>query len=314
MEYIRLEHSDLDVSRICIGGDPMGGHGWGNVSEASLKEAVRFAVDKGINFFDTADVYGLGEAERILGEALGKRRSEVVISSKFGVRRNEDNTKTFYDNSPTWIKKALEGSLRRLNTDYIDVYQLHYRDGVTPIEDIVGTLDELKTKGYIRYYGLSNIYIDDIKDLLPFADKFVSFQDQYSLAYREHESDIFEISSSLCVNPLTWGSLGQGILTGKYNKDVKFDRNDRRSREVYKNFHGEKLLKNLDIVDYMRTIAPTYDKSLAAIAIRFILDYIKNSAVIVGVKSKEQVQSNCEACGWKITDEHIKALCDLSRD
>lgn len=314
MEYIKLRNSELYASRICIGGDPMGGHAWGATSEAELIEAVNVGIDAGINMFDTADVYGLGQAESILGKALGVRRKDVIIATKFGVRRTPDNTATYYDNSPQWIRQAVEGSLRRLKTDYLDIYQVHYRDGVTPVADIVGELDRLREKGMIRYYGLSNIYQKDIPDLEPFRGKFVSFQNEYSLACRDHEQDIFEVTSRLDVTPFTWGSLGQGILTGKYSADVKFDDSDRRSRPIYKNFHGEKLKKNLDIVALMQQIGPEYGKQPAATAIRFILDYLKDSVVLVGVKRKDQVLSNCQACDWKLHPEHLDALLRISEE
>ena len=131
MEYTMLRNSDLKVSRLCMGGCPMGGYGWGDTQENELIEAVHTAVDQGVNFFDTADTYGLGQSEKTLGKALGSHRKDVVIASKFGVRI--ENGKTFYDNSSSWIKEAVEGSLRRLGTDYIDLYQIHYRDGKTPI-------------------------------------------------------------------------------------------------------------------------------------------------------------------------------------
>jgi aryl-alcohol dehydrogenase-like predicted oxidoreductase len=202
MEYITLKNSDLTVSRLCMGGCPLGGYGWGNIQESDLIEAVHTAYEQGITFFDTADTYGLGQSEITLGKALGEHRKDVVIATKFGVRVN--NGKTVYDNSPEWIQEALESSLRRLNTDYIDLYQIHYRDGITPIEIVVETLDRLKEKGYIRYYGLSNIHSDDISELKPYVGKFISFQDEYSLACRKNEADMFEISQKLKMNPLTW--------------------------------------------------------------------------------------------------------------
>ena len=144
MEYLQINNSELHVSRICIGGDPMGGHAWGQTDEAELTEAVEVGIEAGINFFDTADVYGLGRAETLLGKALIGKRDRVVIASKFGVRRTSDNQKTYYDNSPAWIRTAIEGSLRRLCTDYIDIYQIHYLDGKTPMEDIVDELERFK--------------------------------------------------------------------------------------------------------------------------------------------------------------------------
>lgn len=144
MEYTMLRNSDLKVSRLCMGGCPMGGYGWGDTQENELIEAVHTAVDQGVNFFDTADTYGLGQSEKTLGKALGSHRKDVVIASKFGVRI--ENGKTFYDNSSSWIKEAVEGSLRRLGTDYIDLYQIHYRDGKTPIGEVIETLEEMKKR------------------------------------------------------------------------------------------------------------------------------------------------------------------------
>ena len=312
MEYTMLRNSDLKVSRLCMGGCPMGGYGWGDTQENELIEAVHTAVDQGVNFFDTADTYGLGQSEKTLGKALGSHRKDVVIASKFGVRI--ENGKTFYDNSSSWIKKAVEGSLRRLGTDYIDLYQIHYRDGKTPIGEVIETLEEMKKKGYIRYYGLSNIHEDDIEEIKPFSGKFVSFQDEYSLACRKNESDMKSIAQDLEMTILTWGSLGQGILTGKYTKEnVNFGNDDRRSRDIYVNFHGEKLLKNLEIVEVMRTIADKYEKPVAAVAIRYILDFLSDSVVLCGAKRPSQILGNIEGLGWNLEREDIKRLDEVSK-
>ncbi|MGN0475957.1 MAG: aldo/keto reductase [Ruminococcus sp.] len=296
-----------------MGGCPMGGYGWGNVQEQELIDAVNVAVDNGVNFFDTADTYGLGQSEITLGKALGNRRKNVVIATKFGVHA-EPGKPTFYDNSPDYIRKCIEGSLNRLGTDYIDLYQVHYRDGVTPISEVIDTLDELKNKGYIRYYGLSNIHQEDLEELKLQKGKFVSFQDEYSLACRKNEKDIFTLSKELSLTPLTWGSLGQGVLTGKYDKNTSFGSDDRRSRDVYVNFHGEKLIKNLEIVEEMKKISKQNGKSVASIAIRFILDYIKDSVVLVGVKRPSQLISNIEAVGWNLSDEMLNNLINISID
>lgn len=291
----------------------MGLHAWGNTSAAEMIEAVQVGIDQGITYFDTADVYGLGTAEQILAKAIGNRRKDVVIATKFGVRRTEDRTRTYYDISPVWMRKAVEGSLRRLNTDYIDIYQVHYLDRVTPFEDVIEGLEKLKTEGKIRYYGLSNVGLKDLDMLKPYANKFSSFQNQFSLACRDYEKDILGISESLGVTPLTWGSLGQGILTGKYGRDVIMDKNDKRSRDTFLNFHGEKLQKNLDIVDEMKKMELTYGKKPASIALRFIMDYLPESVALVGVKRKSQVLSNCEAFGWKLRQEDLELLDRASR-
>lgn len=311
MEYITLQNTDLRVSRFCMGGCPMGGYGWGSVQESELLDAIHAALDAGVNFFDTADTYGLGQSERTLAKGLGSRRRDVVIESKFGVRVG--GGKTVYDNSPEYIQQALEESLRRLNTDYIDVYLIHYRDGKTPIADVVGKLEELKAAGKLRYYGLSNIHGDGLEELLPYAGRFACCQDELSLACRKNEDDLRAVQSRLRATPMTWGSLGQGILTGKYNlENVCFGADDRRSREIYVNFHGEKLEQNLRIVEALKKIAANREKSVAACAIRWILDTLPESVVIAGVKRPAQLSANVEAMGWTLNEEELRELNEVS--
>ena len=311
MEYITLQNTDLRVSRFCMGGCPMGGYGWGSVQESELLDAIHAALDAGVNFFDTADTYGLGQSERTLAKGLGSRRRDVVIESKFGVRVG--GGKTVYDNSPEYIQQALEESLRRLNTDYIDVYLVHYRDGKTPIADVVGKLEELKVAGKLRYYGLSNIHGDGLEELLPYAGRFACCQDELSLACRKNENDLRAVQSRLRATPMTWGSLGQGILTGKYNREnVCFGADDRRSREIYVNFHGEKLEQNLRIVEALKKIAANREKSVAACAIRWILDTLPESVVIAGVKRPAQLSANVEAMGWTLNEEELRELNEVS--
>ena len=311
MEYITLKNSDLTVSRLCVGGCPMGGHGWGNVQEQELIDAVHVALDQGINFFDNADTYGLGQSEKTLAKALGSRRHDAVIATKFGVRVGKNGT--VYDNSPQWIRQACENSLRRLETDYIDLYQMHYRDGRTPIGQVLETLEELRREGKIRHFGLSNLTQADFEELSNYPGRFVSLQNEYSLARRDHEADILRFSQELELSPLTWGSLGQGILTGKYDRNAAFGSDDRRSREIYVNFHGDKLLKNLEIVEHMRKIAADHGKSVSAVAVRFILDHLKDSVVICGVKRPSQLLGNAESLGWHLTREELDFLDRVSR-
>ena len=288
----------------------MGGYGWGNVQEQELLDAIHTAIDHGLNFFDTADTYGLGQSERTLAKGLGSKRGDVVIESKFGVRTG--GGKTVYDNSPEYIREALEGTLQRLNTDYVDIYTIHYRDK-TPIEDVVDTLIRLREEGKVRYFGLSNIHEDGMQELLPYKGVFVNCQDEYSLANRKFENDLNKVAEVLHLNPLTWGSLGQGILTGKYDRNVLFASNDRRSRDIYVNFHGDKLVKNLDIVDVMRPIAEAHGVSVAAVAVRYILDYLKDSVVLVGAKRPSQILGTLEAIGWSLSEAEISILDEVSQ-
>ncbi len=311
MEYIKLKNSDLQVSRFCMGGCPMGGYGWGNVQKEELLDSIRIALEKGVNFFDTADTYGLGESEKTLSEGLKESRKDVIIQTKFGVR--VENGKTTYDNSPAYIEKALDASLKRLNTDYVDIYTMHYRDEKTPISEVVDCLLRLKEKGKIRYFGLSNVDEKGMEELIPYKGLFVDCQDEFSLACRKNEKNLKKLQDELKVTPLTWGSLGQGILTGKYDRTSFFGKDDRRSRDIYVNFHGEKLEKNLRIVDVLKEISREREKSVASCAIRYILDKIPESVVIAGVKRPSQLESNIEAMGWNLTEDEMERLDVISK-
>lgn len=311
MEYINLKNTDLKVSRFCMGGCPMGGYNWGKVEQDELVGAIRKAIDTGVNFFDTADTYGLGQSEKTLAKGLGANRKDVIIETKFGVR--VEGGRTFYDNSPDYIEAALDNSLRRLDTDYIDVYLIHYRDGVTPMEEVVNKLLELREKGKIRYFGLSNVTAQDIDEIKPFKGLFVNCQNEFSLACRKNEDDLRKLQSELDLTPMTWGSLGQGILTGKYDLKSKFGSDDRRRLDIYVNFHGDKLKKNMEIVNVLREIAVNRGKTLSACAIRFILDCLPESVALAGIKRADQLISNLDAMGWSFTPDEFKALDEVSK-
>ena len=311
METIRLKGIDLPVSRLCTGGCPAGEYGWGNVDHQQIEGAIRRAFELGVNFFDTADTYGLGKSEINMGEVLHDVRSRVVLATKFGVR--VEGGRTFYDNSPEYILKALDASLKRLNTDYIDLYQIHYLDGVTPAESVMETLSRCKEAGKIRAIGLSNVNEEQAAAFAPYQEHIASFQNHYSLAHRDEELAMRAIAEDLGLAALTWGSLGQGILTGKYGADVHFESNDRRSRTIYDNFYGEKLLKNLRIVDVMRPIAEKHGVTVSSVAVRWILDHLPHSVVITGMKSPAQAEGNALALTFRLTEEETAALEEVSR-
>lgn len=306
MEYVKLKNTDISVSRLCMGGCPMGGYGWGYVSENAVIATVHRAIDGGINFFDTADTYGLGQSERTLAKALVGRRENVIIATKFGVRTGDG--KTIYDNSPEYIEKALNDSLKRLSTDYIDLYQIHYRDQTTPLDAVVEVLERFKEQGKIRCYGLSNIHGEDFKEVEPFIGSFASCQNEYSLVTRNNENDLKVNCHQLQLTPMTWGSLGQGVLTGKYNLNSGFGVNDRRSREVYTNFHGDKLRKNIEIVENMKPLAENLGVSLASLAVRFILDNIPDSVALVGAKNPGQIEGTLTAMDFRLSNDELEFL------
>jgi myo-inositol catabolism protein IolS len=309
-EHVHFPVIDLNLSRVGFGCCPMGQHGWGDTDEQELIEAVHSALECGITFFDTADIYGLGVSEIVLGKALNGKRQSAVIATKFGVRI--ENNKTFFDNSEKWINLALDKSLSRLGTDYIDLYQLHYWDKQTPIDETLYVLKKLRCSGKIRSFGVTNIDLLDHKITQP-VNGLASYSYEYSLANRTLESKVYanQEKSGLCF--LSWGSLGQGILSGKYDRNTKIPETDRRNRETYVNFHGEKLENNLRIVDYMRSILPCYkDKTLSMMAIRWILDQIPFSIALTGIKRRDQIEKNFGALGWQLESEHFIKLCELS--
>jgi myo-inositol catabolism protein IolS len=304
MEYTVLGDSDLRVSRLGFGGCPMGGHGWGAVDLSEIERAIHIALDHGVNLFDTADIYGFGESEKVLGRVLKTRRDEFVVATKFGVRRI--GSKITYDNSPGWIEKALEMSLKRLGVECIDLYQIHYKDESTPWEEIFETLERKREQGKIRYYGLSNIFYKDVAHLeLP--DATVSFQLEYSLANRAYEMDILEMAKEKMLGFLSWGSLGQGILSGKYRHDTRFPQDDRRSRKVYENFH-RKFERNLALVEIMKQIGKHKKKSLPQIAIRWIMDNLEFGVALVGVKTTSQIRDNLGTFGWRLRADEVELL------
>ncbi|MEG0125975.1 MAG: aldo/keto reductase [Clostridia bacterium] len=310
MEQITLKGLSQPASRLCIGGCPAGEYGWGNVSRDEIEAAMLHAFELGVNFFDTADTYGLGRSETTIGEVFHTRRDRVLLATKFGVRI--ENGKTFYDNSPAYIEKALAQSLKRMQTSWIDLYQIHYLDGQTPVPEMMEALIRHKRKGDICAIGLSNLSAQDAEAFVPYADEIASFQGHFSLAHRDGEKAMNRITSKLNISPLTWGSLGQGILTGKYDADVHFEANDRRSRTIYDNFYGDKLAHNLRIVEAMRPIAQAHHVPVSAIAVRWILDQLPQSVVITGVKTPAQAQGNTAALGFHLSAEELSTLNEVS--
>ena len=310
-EYIEIPKTNLKVSRLCFGGCPMGMYGWGKTDKKELIESVRYALDIGINLFDTSDTYGLGESERILGQALKGRRQEAVIMTKFGVRRTEDG-KTYYDNSPKWIREALNNSLSRLQTEYIDIYLVHYFDGKTPINEIFKTLKELQEEGKIRYYGICNATLDLLEELLPYKNDIICLQNEFSLLAKKNKNVFDEYSQKMNTVSLTWGSLSQGLLAGNINKDTIFEEGDRRNRAIYANFHGERFEKCLKVVDYVKEIAAAHNKTCSAISLRFILDNLKDSIVLVGIKNINELKSDFDVFGFHLNESEIDNLNKIS--
>jgi myo-inositol catabolism protein IolS len=256
---------------------------------------------------DTADVYGLGESEKRLGKLLKGRRESAVISSKYGVRQ-DSSKKTFYDNSTRWGEQALEASLKRLDTDYIDLYFLHYWDGVTPLEEICSWLELKRDQGKIRNWGVSNLSHDKLVECKAYPG-MSAFTYEYSMVQREHEATILNNCEENKWTFFAWGSLGQGMLSGKFDSQTCFDESDRRSRLVYKNFHGELFNQNLKFIGQAKECLQNYPgKTLAQLALRWILDHTPMSVVLTGLKTTEQAKENVGSLDWKLRKQDMDFL------
>jgi aryl-alcohol dehydrogenase-like predicted oxidoreductase len=311
VQYIEL--GDLRLSRLGFGCDPLGGHAWGHVDPAEAQRAVGTAVDLGVTLFDTADCYGRGESEIRLGQALGVRRKDVAIATKFGVRLDRDGAAS-RDNSSGWFEKALAASLRRLRTDYIDLYQLHYWDGTTAWADIFDRLERKREAGIIRWYGVTNELISP--EILPTRPPgFVSCSFEFSLANRSNQPCIESMRAQWDLGFLSWGSLGQGVLSGKYASASDLGQDDRRRRRVYANFHGDGFIRNLSLVERLRARLHEYPGvTTTQVAIRWILDRFDFSIALVGTKTRQQVRENVGAVDFRLTESDVALLSRLTSD
>lgn len=291
VESIRLPELAEPVSRIALGGCPLGKHGWGAVDDTESVAAVRAAVDAGVTFFDTADVYGLGHSEELLSRALAEDRHRVTVATKFGVRIAADG-RVFRDVSPAWARSAVEASLRRLRLERIPLFYMHWPDGQTPIEDVVGALADLRNEGKIGAIGLSNVTAAEILRASRVA-AISAVQVQYSLVDRSAAEALLQTTRRLAIPLITWGSLAQGLLTGKYDEQSVFPPTDRRSR--YENFQQPKLTRNMQVVRRLQKVAATARATPGQVAIRWLLDQPGVAAVLFGAKTVSQVAENVHA-------------------
>jgi len=307
MEQVTIQGLGKTVGRIGFGCSPLGEHGWGRIDRAEMVQAIHAALDSGINLFDVSDVYGLGRAEETLGEALVGKRDRAVIVSKFGVRVKQPGV-TFYDTSPQWIETALTESLRRLRTDVIDVYLMHYWDERTRIDDIFEVLERARSAGKIKSYGFTNA---NPIELLDMASNILSgpstFSLQYNLLDRHFEGIISRAIERHRLTFLSWGSLAEGLLTGKFTEGLSLAPDDRRWR--YRNFIGKRFTENLQIIAAINRLASAIGHSTSAVALRWILEQLPGSVALVGIKSMQNVRNALDASGWSLP-EHSKQQLD----
>lgn len=265
---------------------------------------VNAAIDAGITLFDTADVYGgEGRSEQFLGKALGARRDQIVLATKFAAPMGEDKQGA----SPTYIREAVEDSLRRLDTDRIDVYQQHRPDPQTPIAETLAALDELVQSGKVRYIGSSNFTAEMIReaDSSALGAKFVSVQNEYSLLEREPENGVLDACSALGIGFLPFFPLASGLLTGKYRKGQPQPEGARLTGQEGNKFMAE---ANLEIVEQLALFVEARGRTMTELAFSWLLTRPAVSSVIAGATKVEQITDNVRAAGWDLTVEDLAEL------
>ncbi len=292
-----------NISRLGMGCWALGGHGWGKVSREDLLNSVQAALDCGVNFFDTADVYGLGVSEQLLCQALGNKRHDVIIATKGGVRC--ENGKTWYDCSPSYLREAVNSSLRRLRLDIIPLYYIHWPDGITPIHIMMEEMLSLQNSGKIGAIGLSNFTLKQLKEAISVAP-VDAVQVQWNMLYPEKGYAVLPLCSENNIALVAWGALADGLLTGKFTEQTRFDSDDHRSRTPH--FQGEEFLWNLQRIDLLKEFAQEKKKPVCQVALRWILDKTPSSCALFGAKSPAQVRLNAGAMDWALSADEIEYI------
>jgi aryl-alcohol dehydrogenase-like predicted oxidoreductase len=293
MQYTRLGQTEMRVSRICFGTWQAGGE-WGEIDTQQAKAAVRRALELGINFFDTAQGYGWGRSERLLGEALApelaSRRDEVVLATKGGLRIKDGELRR--DCSPQWLRQGIEASLRELGTDHVDLYQLHWPDPETPFDETAGALEEFVQEGRARYIGVSNFAAQQMSTFQR-TRRIDALQPPYHIFRREIEREILPYCREHGIGVLVYSPLAHGLLTGKFDEGTEFAEGDwRRGSEV---FRGEEFRRNLSIVGELDRYARERGWTVAQLAIAWVLSTPGVDVAIVGARNPEQIEGTAPA-------------------
>ena len=305
MQYQEFGKTGLRVSKLCLGTWGIGGAGWDSYSDESRMDAIKAALECGINFIDTAPAYNAGKAECYVGETLSKlkKRREVVISTKCGNKFVDG--KYLRCGSKESILKQCDESLKNPKTDYIDIYLVHWPDPDVELEETIDAVSTLKKEGKILHAGVSNFSKEQIEEAQKYC-KIEAFQPQYSLADRKDEK-LIRWAHEQGLGIMTYGTLGGGILTGNYRKLRTFEQTDSRNR-FYPYFKEPLFSKAMELLTIMDQIAEERNVSLAQIAEKWVIQKRFVSSCIIGAQSRARVEENCRNLQWELTDNEIRRL------
>ncbi|MBD3275147.1 MAG: aldo/keto reductase [Candidatus Marinimicrobia bacterium] len=304
MEYRKLGTSDLDVSVVGLGTWPTGGEFFGKVEDQRSIEAIQASIDNGINLIDTAPAYGGGHAEEVVGQAIKGRRDEAIIATKVGTMKKRG--KFLRSLKPDVIREQIDNSLKRLDIDVIDLYQIHWPDPDTPLEESLEELIKQKEAGKFKYLGVSN-FKPSLMDKAREITDVVSLQPQYSLLKRDIEKKIIPYCQENDMGILSYGTLAGGVLTGKYKDIPEFDDDD--SRSMFYNFFDENQWPKIqNLLNSMREIAKKRDVPVAQVAINWTFQQPGITSALVGAKNADQATSNAAAGDWKLSKEELDTI------
>ena len=290
MKYRKLGQSDLNVSVVCAGCWGIGGEFYGEVDDAESIRMIHAAGDAGINFLDTAIVYGCGRSEQVIGQALAGRRDKWIVATKCGRRALPDGTKT-NNGSREWLFRDLETSLRQLDTDYIDLYQLHMPDPNVPLAETIGALGEMLKAGKVRAIGVSNLTVEQLDEARKIAP-IASHQPPYSMFQRDIEADLLPYCRKHHVGTLVYCPLARGLLTGKFTGTEKITD---AARKDWKFFKGDNFVKSVAIVNRLKEIATHNGITTAQLAVAWTVAQPGVTVAICGAKSPEQIRETAMA-------------------